>query len=65
MLQHPGLLFISAGVGVVLHQPLKRQILAKNGDFGQNMNGVPVCLGGKTENAPTQSPEKCLFGTLD
>jgi len=23
----------TAGVGVVLHQPLKRQILRKNGDF--------------------------------
>jgi len=28
------------------------------------MNGVPVCPGEKTENAPTQSPEKWLFGTL-
>jgi len=29
------------------------------------LNGVPVCPGEKTENAPTQSPEKWLFGTLD
>jgi len=47
----------------VLHQPLKRTILRKNSVFGQNMNGVPVCLSRKTENAPTQRPQNGLFGT--
>jgi len=47
--------------GVVLHQPLKRRILRKNGHFWQNMNGVPVCLFEKTENAPTQGPPKPYF----
>jgi len=51
--------------GVVLHQPLKRPILVKNSDFRQNMNGIPVSLFRKTENAPTQRPQNGLFGTLD
>jgi len=53
----------TAGVGVVLHQPLKRQILVKNGDFRQNMNGIPVSLFRKSENAPTQRPQNGYFGT--
>jgi len=48
----------SAGAGVVLHQPLKRQIFVKNDDFRENMNGIPVSLFRKTENAPTQGPPK-------
>jgi len=51
----------SAGVGVVLHQPLKRQIFVKNGNFDENMNGVPVWSGQKSENAPTQGPRKANF----
>jgi len=54
----------AAGDGVVLHQPLKRQILVKNGDFRQNMNGIPVSLFRKTENAPTQGPPKRYFWGL-
>jgi len=49
--------------GVVLHQPLKRPILVKNDDFRQNMNGIPVSLFGKTENAPTQGRQNPVFLT--
>jgi len=37
---------------VVLHQPLIRRIFAKNGKKRENMNGSPVCLARKTQNAP-------------
>jgi len=35
----------------------------KNAIFSENMNGIPVCLARKTENAPTQGPRKPIFGT--
>jgi len=46
----------------VLHQPLNLQKKRKNGKKGQNMNGVPVCPGQKTENAPTWRSPSPLFG---
>jgi len=51
--------------GVILHQPLNCSIFWKNVENRQNMNGIPVSPGQKTENAPTwrsPSPEfQALF----
>jgi len=48
--------------GVVLHQPLNLQIFRKNDDFGRKMNGPPVCLARKSENAPTWRSPSPFFG---
>jgi len=50
--------------GVVLHQPLKRRIFVIFGQKRENMNGIPVYLFRKTENAPTQRPRKANFRPL-
>jgi len=49
--------------GVVLHQPLNCSDFRKKRVFCQNMNGPPVCLAPKTENAPTWRSPNPLFGT--
>jgi len=36
----------------------------KKRENAQNMNGIPVCLARKTENAPTRGPRKANFRTL-
>jgi len=46
------------GTRSVLHQPLIRSIFRKNDDFSEKMNGIPVCLARKTQNAPTWQVEK-------
>jgi len=51
------------GAPAVLHQPLKRTNFVKNGHFARNMNGIPVSLFWKTENAPTRGPRKANFRT--
>jgi len=51
-------------LGVILHQPLNLQNFRKNSVFWQIMNGIPVCLFRKTENAPTWRPRKHFFGPL-
>jgi len=50
-------------IGVILHQPLNLSIFRKKRENGQIMNGPPVCLGQKTENAPTWRPRKHNFRT--
>jgi len=47
---------------VVLHQPLSLSIFRKKAKNGLKMNGVSVCLGQKTENAPTWRSPSPLFG---
>jgi len=49
-------------LGVILHQPLSLTKKRKKRVFGQIMNGPPVCLGQKTENAPTWRPQNTNFG---
>jgi len=44
--------------GVVLHQPLNRAIFRNFGKKGQNLNGVSVSPGQKSQNAPTWQVEK-------
>jgi len=44
--------------GVVLHQPLNRAIFRIFGKKARKMNGIPVCLVPKTQNAPTWQVEK-------
>jgi len=56
---HPG----TRQSGVVLHQPLNCSIFWKNSVFRQKMNGIPVCLAPKTENAPTWRSGSPLFWT--
>jgi len=60
----PGISSILARqIGVILHQPLNLSIFRKNTKNSQNMNGIPVCLGQKTENAPTwRSPSPLFWG---
>jgi len=53
--------FLGCGHGVILHQPLSLQIFRKNAVFGRKMNGIPVCLCQKSENAPTWRPRKHNF----
>jgi len=48
-------------IGVILHQPLNLSIFRKNAKNSQNMNGIPVCLRPKTENAPTWRSPRPLF----
>jgi len=50
-------------IGVILHQPLNLSIFRKKRENGQIMNGPPVCLGQKTENAPTWRLRKHNFRT--
>jgi len=51
--------------GVVLHQPLNCSVFWKKAKKRQNMNGIPVCLGPKTENAPTwRSPRPLFWGSF-
>jgi len=50
--------------GVVLHQPLSLAFFWKNTKKAQNMNGIPVCLAWKTENAPTWRPQNPKFQAL-
>jgi len=50
--------------GVILHQPLNLSIFRKNSVFSEKMNGPPVCLAQKSENAPTWRPRKHFFGPL-
>jgi len=47
----------AAEAGVVLHQPLNRRIFLDFAKNGQNLNGIPVCPGRKTQNAPTWQVE--------
>jgi len=48
-------------LGVILHQPLNLSNFRKNSDFSENMNGIPVCLARKMENAPTWRPRNPDF----
>jgi len=59
-----GVLILDWQIGVILHQPLNLSIFRKKAKNGQNMNGIPVCLGRKTENAPTWRPPSPLFWGL-
>jgi len=43
--------------GVVLHQPLNLRIFLDFGKKRQNLNGIPVSPGPKTQNAPTWQVE--------
>jgi len=56
---------LAGQIGVILHQPLNLSIFRKNTKNSQNMNGIPVCLGPKTENAPTwRSPRPLFWGSF-
>jgi len=46
---------------VVLHQPLSLTFFRKNAKKRQKLNGIPVCLSQKMENAPTWRPPNPLF----
>jgi len=50
--------------GVILHQPLNLTKKRKKRIFGQIMNGPPVCLPQKSENAPTWRVRKHNFRPL-
>jgi len=60
----------AAEAGVVLHQPLNLRIFLDFGKKRQNMNGISVYPGPKTQNAPTWQVENtareeaifCNFG---
>jgi len=43
---------------IILHQPLNLSNFCVFCKKAQNMNGVSVCLGPKTQNAPTWQVEK-------
>jgi len=55
---------IQRSPGPVLHQPLSCSLFWKKRLFCQKMNGPAVCLGQKTENAPTWRSPRPLFGGL-